>query len=141
MSGYTQLTRGQRYQIQALMKAGHNQTEIATVVGVHKSTISREVRRNHGLRGYRPKQAHRLALARRVNKAQSRIGQQTGPATVYTAEQQIKYAGLIERVQVTGGLVREDQLWPGQQYSADRHALALALRKVVGETLEFVAYS
>ena len=35
MMRYTQLTREQRYQIQALMKAGKNQTEIAEIVGVH----------------------------------------------------------------------------------------------------------
>ena len=43
---YTQLAQEQRYQIYALMKAGHRQTEIAAVVGVQKSTISREVWRN-----------------------------------------------------------------------------------------------
>lgn len=73
MSGYKQLTQEQRYQIEALLKAGHNQTETATVIGVDKGTISREIRRNSGLRGYRPRQAHRLALARRANKAQPRI--------------------------------------------------------------------
>jgi IS30 family transposase len=52
MSGYTQLTREQRYQIQALMKTGQNQTQMATVLDVHKATISRELRRNRGLRGY-----------------------------------------------------------------------------------------
>jgi len=39
----------------------------------HKSTISREGQRNRGLRGYRPKQAQRLALARREAKAKARI--------------------------------------------------------------------
>jgi IS30 family transposase len=73
MRGYTQLAQEQRYQIYALMKADHNQTEIAEVVGVHKSTISREIRRNCGFRGYRPQQAHRLALIRRQDKVQPRI--------------------------------------------------------------------
>lgn len=62
---YTQLTQGQRYQISALLKMGHNQTEISKVVGKHKSTISRELERNCGLRGYRPKQAQHKALYRR----------------------------------------------------------------------------
>jgi IS30 family transposase len=62
---YTQLTQGQRYQISALLKMGHNQREISKVIGKHKSTISRELERNCGLRGYRPKQAHRKALCRR----------------------------------------------------------------------------
>jgi len=73
MRGYTQLTHEQRYQIQALMKAGLNQSEIAVIVGVHKSTISRKLSRNHGLRGYRPKQAHRFAMACRQSKNQPRI--------------------------------------------------------------------
>jgi len=70
---YTQLTQEQRYQISALMKTEHSQIEIAVVLGVHKSTISREVRRNCGKRGYRPKQAHHFALNRRRNAVQRRI--------------------------------------------------------------------
>ena len=72
MSHYTQLTQEQRYQIYAMNKAGFIQPEIAKEVGVHKSTISRELRRNRGLRGYRPQQAHQLALSRR-DKARTRI--------------------------------------------------------------------
>jgi len=70
---YTQLTQAQRYQIAVLNKAGHFQIDIARLVGVDKSTISRELRRNHGLRGYRPIQAHRLALERRQDKVRTSI--------------------------------------------------------------------
>ncbi len=77
MSSYTQLTQEQRYQIEALLKAEHKQTEIAQVLGVHKSTISRELRRNCGLRGYRPKQAQRLTDHRHKEKAQPRIANET----------------------------------------------------------------
>lgn len=73
MSTNAQLTQEQRYQIYALMKAGHNQTEMAEIIGVHKSTISRELRRNRGLRGYRPNQAHQLAVNRRQEKAKARF--------------------------------------------------------------------
>jgi IS30 family transposase len=65
MRTYTQLTRVQRYQIYALLKAGHSQTEIAHFIRVHKSTVCRELRRNRVLKGYRPKQAHQFALNRR----------------------------------------------------------------------------
>ena len=65
MSSYQQLTQCQRYQIKALLKSGQNQTEIAKIIGVHKSTISRELKRNRGQRGYRPKQAEGKALSRR----------------------------------------------------------------------------
>jgi IS30 family transposase len=54
------------------MKAGFCQSEIAREIGVHKSTVSREVRRNKGKRGYRPKQAQQLATNRR-DKVQPRI--------------------------------------------------------------------
>jgi IS30 family transposase len=74
---YTQLTQEERYQIYALKKAGHIQTEIAEIVGRDPGTISRELRRNRGLKGYRPQQAHNLALARRREKAQPRLGDKT----------------------------------------------------------------
>lgn len=77
MRHYTHLTLEQRYQIQALLKTGHPYQEIAHVLGVHKSTISREVRRNQGLRGYRPQQAHRFTLERRGMKVRRRIRAQT----------------------------------------------------------------
>ena len=73
MRDYTQLTQEERYQIEALLKMGHHQSEIAVVLKRDKSTISREVRRNRGLRGYRPQQAQHLALARREAKAKPRI--------------------------------------------------------------------
>jgi len=74
MNTYTQLTREERYQIHALKQTGHSQTEIAVMLGRHKSTISRELSRNQGMRGYRPKQAHSLALERRKSKARPRFG-------------------------------------------------------------------
>jgi IS30 family transposase len=46
------------------MKAGHNITQIADLLGRSKSTISRELRRNAGSRGYRPKQACELSRQR-----------------------------------------------------------------------------
>ncbi len=65
MRHYYQLTEGQRYQIEALMKAGKTQKEIADILGVLPATISRELKRNKGQRGYRPKQAQNKALKRR----------------------------------------------------------------------------
>lgn len=65
MRQYTQLTQVQRYQIYAFLKAGFSQTEIAFEIGVHKSMVSREIRRNRGKKGYRPKQAHSTAISRK----------------------------------------------------------------------------
>lgn len=61
---YTHLSQTERYQIHALMKAGHNQAEIAQILGRHKSTISRELTRGSGRRGYRPRQAQHLSEER-----------------------------------------------------------------------------
>ena len=60
MKQYTQLNQEQRYHISGLSKSGWNQTQIAVEVGVNKSTISRELRRNKGQRGWRPKQAQSM---------------------------------------------------------------------------------
>jgi IS30 family transposase len=70
---YKQLTREQRYQIYALKKEGHHRTAIARNLGVHKATITRELARNQGGRGYRPKQADELARARKPQRVQPRI--------------------------------------------------------------------
>ena len=64
MRVYTQLTQGQRYQIEALVQTGHTKK----VSSFNKSTISRELKRNRGLRGYRPKQAHEKAMIRQHEK-------------------------------------------------------------------------
>jgi IS30 family transposase len=76
MKTYQQLAYEQRYQIYFMLKMGFSQTDIAKEMGVHRSTISRELRRNQGRRGYRPKQAHRFALSRR-NKAKTYITPET----------------------------------------------------------------
>ena len=73
MKNYTQLTREERYQIYALKTAGQSKAQIAKVIGRHKSTIGREMARNCGLRGCRPKQAHSLAVNRRQEKPTCRI--------------------------------------------------------------------
>ena len=94
MRTYHQLTRAQRYQIYALEKTQQSLSEIATVIGVHKSSVSRELKRNRGQRGYRPQQAQELALERR-HKAVPRL-----TAEVWT---------IVER------LVRQD--WSPEQIS------------------------
>ena len=63
--GYLHLTCEQRCQICALLQSGHSQAHIARTIGVDPSTISRELVRNTGARGYRFKQAHEKALQRR----------------------------------------------------------------------------
>jgi transposase, IS30 family len=59
------LTASARYQIFALNRAAIGTNEIARRLGRSGSFISRELARNKGLRGYRPKQAHEKAPVRR----------------------------------------------------------------------------
>jgi len=61
---YKHLSQVKRYQIYALMKAGHDQTQIALLLDRHKPTISVELSRNLGLKGYRPNQACELTANR-----------------------------------------------------------------------------
>lgn len=63
---YTHLTQDERYQIYILKKAGHDQSAIAQIMNRSKSTISRELSRNSGARGYRPKQAQELSIGRQA---------------------------------------------------------------------------
>lgn len=120
MRTYVQLTQEQRYQIYALKKTGHSGSEIADVIGVHKSTVSRECKRNRGGCGYRPQQAQRWALARR-QKGVVRITAETW--------------GVVERLlrqdwspeQISGRLKRERKIqisheWIYQYVLEDKRA-------------------
>ena len=69
---YHRLTQEQRYQIYALHKEKHTLEVIAKNIGKDKSTISRELNRNKGLKGYRPKQAHNKAQEREFQKPRHR---------------------------------------------------------------------
>lgn len=64
--GYKHLTYEQRCQIPALMKRKIPKGVIAKDLGVHRSTLLRELNRNSGLRGYRHKQAQGKSQSRRA---------------------------------------------------------------------------
>ncbi len=74
---YQQLTEGQRYQISCLSTHGYSQAHIARELNVHRSTISRELRRNRGKQDYQPEQAHQLALRRRYDSGKYRVSEDT----------------------------------------------------------------
>ncbi|MBC7689683.1 MAG: helix-turn-helix domain-containing protein [Aquabacterium sp.] len=63
---YFLLTLVQRYQIEVLSLIGHSQTFIADIIGVNKSTVSRELKRNVPKRGIGAK-------VYKANKAQQKI--------------------------------------------------------------------
>lgn len=64
---YCQLTSGERYMLAALRLQGLNQSQIAAALGRHRSTISREVRRNSSRYDghYRPSKAQERTQGRR----------------------------------------------------------------------------
>ena len=71
---YKQLTPEKRYELKAYMQAGFSIAQIAKELMVHKTTLYREIKRNTGRRGYRPKQANMKALHRRhCSRKQSRL--------------------------------------------------------------------
>jgi len=59
------ITLVERQFLYRLKKEGKSRAEIAALLGRHRSTVYRELKRNTGRRGYRPKQAQRLAAKRR----------------------------------------------------------------------------
>jgi len=65
---YTRLTEEERYQIYEGVTEKYSHREIAAQINKHHSTVSREIKRNTGLRGYRPKQAQEKAQNRHQNK-------------------------------------------------------------------------
>jgi len=62
---YQQLIDSQRYQIEAYLKANYTITQIAMELSVHKSTISRELKRNSKKRSYSANYAVILAKERK----------------------------------------------------------------------------
>jgi IS30 family transposase len=118
---YQQLTPEQRYQIYALMKAGFNHTQIASEINVHKSTVSREVRRNHGQRGYRPKQAQELTAARLEQRVRARIPAQTWQQVELLLRQEWSPAQIAGRLKLERQLsVSHERIY--QHIYADKHA-------------------
>jgi len=75
---YKQLTHEQRYQIGACFGIGMKKSRIAREIGVHRSTVGRELRRNEfGRWYYNPSRACRMTRERHERKRKYRIDRQT----------------------------------------------------------------
>jgi len=66
---YSRLCAADRKVIYKMNKAGFGQAEIGRTIGCAQSTVSKELSRNKGKRGYRNKQADDLAKERQKSKA------------------------------------------------------------------------
>ena len=65
---YTHLSITERYYIAIELKKGVSQQKIAKSLNRSQSTISREIKRNKSLRGYRHKKAQCIAEEHQNNK-------------------------------------------------------------------------
>jgi len=101
---YNHLSQNERYQIFALMKAGLNQTQVALTLGRSKSTISREIQRNSGLKGYRPKQA---SLKSEVRALRSRNAKKVSVDTLKSAFDLVRQEWSPEQIAGTMNISHE----------------------------------
>ena len=114
MRQYRQLTEEDRIEIYAMKQARKTQCDIARRLGVHPSTISRELTRNTGGRGYRPKQAHRLATGRR---GYARKAVKMTPKTIAYIERQLRQEHSPEQI---AGRMKVDPDYYGPTVSHER---------------------
>ena len=114
MRQYQQLTEDDRIDIYAMKQAGKTQRDIARHLGVHPSTISRELARNTGQRGYRPRQAHRRAMERRHRAAKAI---KMTPETIASIEQRLRREHSPEQI---AGRMKVDPNYHGPTVSHER---------------------
>ena len=99
---YQQLTYEQRCQISVLKKRGCTQREMAETIGVSQSTVSRELARNTGGKGYRHKQAQEKTMQRRLN---ARTPTKMRPELIRVIEMKLRIEWSPE--QISGWLLEE----------------------------------
>lgn len=99
---YEQLAYEQRCQISALKESGYGQRKIAVIVGTSQSTVSRELARNTGDRGYRHKQAQEKTEQRRRGVRQPT---KMTPAMINIIESKLRIEWSPE--QISGWLLME----------------------------------
>lgn len=100
--GYKQLTRQQRYQIKALIDAAQSIKRIAEIIGVHASSISREIRRNSTSEGYLPTPAHVATRRRRRSKGRKRIPEDTWKTVIGKLEENWSPEQIASRLRLEG---------------------------------------
>ena len=141
---YKQLTSEQRYTISVLLQSKKNKKEIATTIGVHISTLYRELRRNTGKRGYSWQIAHEMAQERHERLPGNRsISMSIKELAIkYLKEdqwspEQISGKFQQKRIHISHEtiykIIRKDKLLGGELYTHCRHKLKHRKRPVGGE--------
>lgn len=137
------LTKEQRYVIQSLLRRGVSRTDIAKELGVHKSTIGREIKRNCTKRGkYQAEQAHtytqdrkeRFAIQRKFTKQVEIRVRNYLEKEQWSPEQIVGYCNKegIEMVctERIYQYIRQDKIDGGDLYKHLRHKLKHRKRPV-----------
>ena len=104
---YTHLTIDERYHIDELLRQGFTQLAIAKQLGRSPATLSRELRRNRGKRGWRPHQAERKAHERLITRGISNVKRVGESAWDYAVENLIEEQWSPEQI---AGRMKHD--WP-----------------------------
>lgn len=131
-SKYHHLTAADRYTICAMRKSKYSQRQIAKVLGVHVSTISRELQRNTSFHGYRFAFAERQAgERRRICRKPFKMTADTTSLVVRLLRQQWSPEQISGRLHKTNELhisketiykfIRKDRCAGGKLYRHLRH--------------------
>lgn len=83
---YIHLTADERYQIDDLQREGFSQAAIAKSIGRSPSTLSRELKRNKGERGWKPRQAQIKAIERLTARGTGNVKRASDTAWLYAKE-------------------------------------------------------
>ena len=102
---YTHLTEDERYQMDDLRREGFSQAKIAEALGRSPSSISRELNRNSGERGWRPRQAQLKATGRLNERGAANVKAANSEAWEYAKLHLVKDQWSPE--QIAGRLIRE----------------------------------
>ncbi|WP_299881754.1 IS30 family transposase [uncultured Cocleimonas sp.] len=118
---HKQLTREQRYHLYNMLQTDLKQYQMANILGVDPSTISRELKLNSGTRGNYLKNAHYLTLARRKGKVKPRISVEHWARVDYWLQQE------FSPEQVSDWLVTREDIyisheWIYQHIKKDKRA-------------------
>jgi IS30 family transposase len=133
MMKYKQVAHRQRYQITAMLAVGTKQNVIAKVIGLHPSTVSREIRRNSfDGNKYIPQLADRAAARRKRSKGVARIPAKTLKFVQSRLKRQHSPDQISAELRETGHVVmshqsiyayvKQDRLDGGKLFENLRHA-------------------
>ncbi|WP_092411193.1 MULTISPECIES: helix-turn-helix domain-containing protein [Candidatus Ichthyocystis] len=93
---YSHINERERFMIYELSQKGFSITEVAHLLNRSISTISREIKRNKGQRGYRPRQAQEKARQR--SKISCSNGRRVSPQAWEFAQVKLKQGWSPEKI-------------------------------------------